>query len=157
MHVTVDIEQQDYIRAITPFRNGCSFRAIFEKDGRVMLEPGCYLLVNLVQGVERWFLDQWKKNNKKPFEISPSPETRHEMLKIKPCHWCGGSLMAGEFMNIYVSSWGQVPVSDETLAETNKFDRRRSDVRRFEKDLHIIFATECELSRNAEIPPDFII
>ena len=52
-------------------------------------------------------------------------------------------------MNIYVSSWGQVPVSNETLAETHEFDRRRSDVRQFEKDLHIILATECELSRNA--------
>ena len=94
MKVTVGIEQQDYVNAITPFRNGCSFRARFEADGKVTLEPGCYLLVNLVQGADRWFLDRWRENGKKPFEVAVTPETLHEMLKVRPCSWCGGSLMA---------------------------------------------------------------
>jgi len=94
MKVTVEIEQSDYINAITPFRNGCSFRARFEADGKVKLESGCYLLVNLVQGADRWFLDRWRENGEAPFEIDVTPETKHEMMKVRPCALCGGSLVA---------------------------------------------------------------
>jgi len=93
MKVTIEIEEQDYINAITPFRNGCAFRARFEADGKVTLEPGCYLLVNLVGGVERQFLDQWRANGEKPFEIHITQETRHRMMEVRPCAWCGGALV----------------------------------------------------------------
>jgi hypothetical protein len=88
------VKQGDYLKAIRPFRNGCSFRARFEADGRVMLEPGCYCLGNLLQGVDRWFLEQWKANGEKPFEIYPAPETQHGMLKMRECRWCRGTLIA---------------------------------------------------------------
>jgi len=94
MKTTVEIEQQDYLNAVKPFRNGCSFRARFEADGRVLLEPGCYCLVNLLQGADRWFLDRWRENGEKPFEIHLTPETQHEILKIPKCGWCDGTLMA---------------------------------------------------------------
>lgn len=92
MKATIEIEQTDYLKAITPFRNGCSFRALFEPDGRVLLEPGCYLLVNLVQGADRVFLDWWRANNKKPFAADVTPETIMAMKAMRTCSWCGGSL-----------------------------------------------------------------
>lgn len=64
MKTTNEIEQQDYLNAVKPFRNGCSFRAIFESDGRVLLEPGCYCLVNLINGAEKLFFNKWLGNKK---------------------------------------------------------------------------------------------
>ena len=49
-------------------------------------------------------------------------------------------------MNIYVGSFGQVPISDETLAETNNLDRRSSDVRTFIRDIETILQLEWEMS-----------
>ena len=55
-------------------------------------------------------------------------------------HIDGGEIL----MNIYVGSFGQVYISDETLRETHNLDRRRSDVRTFERDVNTILETEWE-------------
>ena len=49
-------------------------------------------------------------------------------------------------MNIYVGSFGQAYISDETLRETHNLDRRRSDVRTFIRDIETILQTELEMS-----------
>jgi len=92
MIVTVQIEDADYVNATKPFYNGCSFRAIFMADGYVFLEPGCYFLVNLAQGAERYFYEQWKAAGKKPFRVELSPEAKMEIMGEKPCRHCGGHL-----------------------------------------------------------------
>ena len=48
-------------------------------------------------------------------------------------------------MNIYVGSFGQVYISDETLRETHNLDRRRSNVRTFIADIEAIIQTEFEM------------
>ena len=94
MKVTIEIEQQDYLNAVRPVRNGCAFRALFEADGRVLLEPGCYLLVNLVHGAERVLYERWLANRKEPIEVDVNPATSVAMKSMRPCGWCGGALLA---------------------------------------------------------------
>ena len=90
MKITIEIDQQDYINACTPFNNGCSFRPVIMANGDVYLDSGCYLLVNLVQGADRYFLGLYVANGNKPFKIDATPETKHELLKMPACKWCGG-------------------------------------------------------------------
>lgn len=87
----VIIEDEDYIKAITPFYNGCKFIPIFKQDGSVWLDCGCYLLVNLVTGAKKYLYEKWLENNKQPFKIEVSPETKLKMMAEKPCKHCGGA------------------------------------------------------------------
>ena len=91
----IELEQQDYVKAIRPFLNGCSFRALFESDGRVLLEPGCYLLLLLMRDHEKVLYKQWLANKSLPFEVNVIPETLLKMKSMRPCVHCGGSKHAG--------------------------------------------------------------
>ena len=90
----IEVEQQDYVNAIQPFLNGCSFRALFEADGRVLLEPGCYLLIRLVRGFEKILYERWLENKSLPVEIHVTPTTLLDMKLIRPCTHCGGAMHA---------------------------------------------------------------
>jgi hypothetical protein len=82
------LEQKDYINAVTPFRNGCAFRAVVKNDGKVLLEPGCYLLINLISGADKVIYDMWLKNGEEPVEVEIEPETAKAIKDLKPCKWC---------------------------------------------------------------------
>jgi len=86
----VMLDDSEYIEAITPSKNGCTFRLIVKRGGVFLIEPGCYLLVNLMNPVETYLYDRWRTNNKKPFEIKMHENLKLELLKINPCRHCGG-------------------------------------------------------------------
>lgn len=81
------IEQKEYINAVRPFRNGCSFK-LLTQDGTTLIEPGCYLLVNLLQGVELELYRKWLENSMKPFKVDLLPETIQEIESMHSCVWC---------------------------------------------------------------------
>lgn len=83
------ISDNDYIKAVTPFLNGCTFRVfVITKDNKVFIEPGCYCLKNLLHGAEYEIYKMWKQNNELPLEIFVSDETRLKLLKMENCR-CG--------------------------------------------------------------------
>ena len=85
------LEESDYIEAITPFRNGCSFRPTFKQNGDVYLGYGCECFVNLVTGAEEQFVRMIRRSNDKLIKLDISPEIRVAMLKVEPCKLCGGA------------------------------------------------------------------
>lgn len=92
MKITIEMEDKDFLKSTAPFWNGCSFRPIFKADGTVWLDIGCYLLVNLITGVERHFYEMWRDNGEQPFKIDVSPEIKMQMMQEKPCRHCGGAM-----------------------------------------------------------------
>ena len=58
MIVDIKFQANDYLKALKPYRNGCAFNLKVKTDGALMLSPGCYLLVSLIQGsdYELWRL-----------------------------------------------------------------------------------------------------
>lgn len=84
---------QELIAALTPFLNGCSFRAIIDGNNTVRIEPGCYLLINLVQGFERQLYRNWLCNSETPFPMTVQPEVTQQIMKLPLCKWCGGTLI----------------------------------------------------------------
>ena len=105
------ITEKDYIDALTPFYNGCAFGAKIDKDGRIGITFGCYLLVNLQTGFKKILMEQIDDTQEKTlwnFEMRPrgclwdfteyinsfNPEyLKVEIMKIVPCLHCGGLLI----------------------------------------------------------------
>jgi len=86
------MEEQDYIEAVTPFRNGCGYRAIFKANGDVFIDYGCYHLMRLQVGADREIAQMLIRNDDKPIKIDIKPETKIAILKIPPCERCGDTL-----------------------------------------------------------------
>ena len=85
-------EKKDYVKAITPFPNGCAFKAIFDGDD-TYLTYGCYCLINLLTGAEEQFknlLEQTSSNN--TIKLNISADIRSAMEDVPPCKHCGGSI-----------------------------------------------------------------
>ena len=93
------IETSDYIKAFTPFLNGCAFRAYVESDD-IKIGFGCYCLVNLKSGAEEVFVDALIANKDNPVSIKVFNNQDHfeiiklEILKLNPsCRHCEGSVL----------------------------------------------------------------
>lgn len=84
-------EVSDYVKAITPFRNGCDFKAIFDGED-IYLDYGCYCLVNLQTGANEQFVRMLRENKDKPIKIDVTPEIKAAMMEVSPCKLCGGSI-----------------------------------------------------------------
>ncbi len=89
----IEIEDKDYIKAITPFRNGCSFKPLIKSNGDIYIDVGCCLYPNLLDDTGAHILYKFIENGKKPYKISISPETKTHILSIIPCKCCGGLIM----------------------------------------------------------------
>lgn len=86
------IENEEYIKAFMPHRNGCKFSLIINNDGDVYFTAGCDLRPNLLTGADRFLWEMFSLNNEKPAKLNISPELKIELIKIKPCKNCGGTL-----------------------------------------------------------------
>lgn len=86
------LESEDFLKAFTPFFNGCDFKMIMKQNGDVFCDIGCYLLINLLNGAEKYLFEKYKENGDKPFKINIPVEVRVEILKQPPCRHCGGTL-----------------------------------------------------------------
>tara|TARA_R110001632_G_scaffold161915_2_gene280267 strand:- start:1686 stop:1982 length:297 start_codon:yes stop_codon:yes gene_type:complete len=47
------IETKEILKALKPFRNGCSYRTEI-KNGEIKILTGCYHLINLLTGAEKY-------------------------------------------------------------------------------------------------------
>jgi hypothetical protein len=88
----MDIKEEEYIKAFTPFYNGCSHKLIFKNNGDVLVDIGCYNLDQLATGVKAHLNELYDDNNCKPFKIDVTPECKVKLIQIKPCEHCGGTL-----------------------------------------------------------------
>lgn len=80
----------DALLAMSTFHNGCDFRLRFVGD-RIFVEPGCYLLSNLIQGKRRILYDWMIEGGKSSRELTDiHPEIIMELKSRKPCLCCGG-------------------------------------------------------------------
>ena len=96
------IEPNDFVEALTPFYNGCSYIAYIEEDD-VFIGFGCYCLVNLQTGAKAIFRDKIYNNKiAKRFSIKELCETnsdyykaREAILKMKDCKCshCDGTVL----------------------------------------------------------------
>lgn len=78
-----------FVRAITPFFNGCSWRPLFRPDGAVGLDAGCYLWPQHAYGAELELVRLWEEKGKKPFRIAVDAGTADRMRRVARCRWCG--------------------------------------------------------------------
>lgn len=91
-----EITLADGILSRKKFLNGCNFR-IQSIGGKKSIGPGCYLLVNLIQGAE-YYLWRWIKENRDEEGFAPlpdEPEIHQAIVKImgeRPCSCCGGDI-----------------------------------------------------------------
>jgi hypothetical protein len=86
------IENEEYIKAFTPHTNGCKFSLIIKNNGDLYYTGGCDLRPNLTSGVNCYLWERFYLNNEKPVNLNISPELKIELMKIKPCENCGGTL-----------------------------------------------------------------
>lgn len=86
----VIIEDADYIEALRPFNNGCSFKLAPENhaSGKPQIMYGCYLLQYLVQGAELVLMGRVKAAPAQRLPIDVSAETLAILRQFK-CRHCG--------------------------------------------------------------------
>lgn len=77
MLVDIKFQAADYIKALTPYRNGCAFNLKVKANGALMLTAGCYLLVNLIQGSDYEFWQRIDKSIGKEIDIRCLPHDEH--------------------------------------------------------------------------------
>lgn len=76
------------LKVLKTYYNGCNFSVVFDcAKGECYLQPGCYLLVNLMSTDEKMLYD-WLDGEKKKLLLI-EPETKRELLKREPCKICG--------------------------------------------------------------------
>lgn len=85
----VIIEDNDWIEATKPAFNGCKYRLFFKADGRVMIDIGCYHLVFLQWGFNKYLQGQIPEGG---LEIKCSPELKNRFLTLPNCPRCHAPL-----------------------------------------------------------------
>ena len=92
------IELKDYIEALTPFRNGCSYKAYIDGD-RIQIGYGCYgVHINFCSGIQEYLMRKLGTMGDPKIDIkelpneNSIPEIHREICKIEPCLVCGGTL-----------------------------------------------------------------
>ncbi len=82
------IEYQEYIKMLTPFPNGCTFRLV-KIDEKYYIEHGCCCYVHLLTGANHYMESLISSTNMQMLEFD-HPKVIQEILAMKPCSVCGG-------------------------------------------------------------------
>lgn len=86
------IEESDYIDALTPFKNGCDFSLIIDKDNNYYLCTGCDCRPFLLTDIKRFLYDLlYEKNKEIPIKLNISTKTKEKLLRTANCKCCGGA------------------------------------------------------------------